>query len=145
MKMIKKGDIVSRRSYSNDILFYVEKVVDIKKRGKFAVLKGITIRIEADAPIDDLCFPSEKQIRDNFKNIDDKIEMIDVRDNRKTIKYGKILHLDGDKKYSEKTEAYYRKRGLNYIVRHVMEFRQPIIVRGLLQRFKPDILVITRS
>ena len=29
---------------------------------------------------------------------------------------GKILHLDGDKKYSEKAYNYYRKTGLNAIV-----------------------------
>ncbi len=49
MKTIKKGDIVSRNSYQNDILFYVEKVVRSDNRGKIAVLKGVTIRIEADA------------------------------------------------------------------------------------------------
>ena len=45
--------------------------------------------------------------------------------------------------YSEKTEKYYKKRGLNYIVKHVMEFRQPMVVRNLLQRYRPDILVVT--
>ena len=49
----------------------------------------------------------------------------------------------GDRSYSEKTEKYYKKRGLNYIVKHVMEFRQPMVVRNLLQRYRPDILVIT--
>ena len=109
MKKIKKGDIVSRNSYQNDILFYVEKIIKTENRGKVAILKGVTIRIEADAPIDDL----------------------------------ELLHLDGDRSYSEKTEKYYKKRGLNYIVKHVMEFRQPMVVRNLLQRYKPDILVIT--
>ena len=34
MKKIKKGDIVSRNSYQNDILFYVEKIVKTENRGK---------------------------------------------------------------------------------------------------------------
>ena len=144
MKKIKKGDIVSRNSYQNDILFYVEKIVKTENRGKVAILKGVTIRIEADAPIDDLELPNESRIKENLKRIDKQIEFTnDYIDNRNVIRYGKILHLDGDRSYSEKTEKYYKKRGLNYIVKHVMEFRQPMVVRNLLQRYRPDILVIT--
>lgn len=144
MKKIKKSDIVSRNSYQNDILFYVEKIVKTENRGKVAILKGVTIRIEADAPVDDLELPNERRIKENFKRIDKQIEFTnDYIDNRNVIRYGKILHLDGDRSYSEKTEKYYKKRGLNYIVKHVMEFRQPMVVRNLLQRYRPDILVIT--
>ena len=144
MKKIKKGDIVSRNSYQNDILFYVEKIVKTENRGKVAILKGVTIRIEADAPIDDLELPNESRIKENLKRIDKQIEFTnDYIDNRNVIRYGKILHLDGDRSYSEKTEKYYKKRGLKYIVNHVMEFRQPMVVRNLLQRYRPDILVIT--
>lgn len=144
MKKIKKGDIVSRNSYQNDILFYVEKIVKTENRGKVAILKGVTIRIEADAPIDDLELPNESRIKENLKRIDKQIEFTnDYIDNRNVIRYGKILHLDGDRSYSEKTEKYYKKRGLNYIVKHVVEFRQPMVVRNLLQRYRPDILVIT--
>ena len=144
MKKIKKGDIVSRNSYQNDILFYVEKIIKTENRGKVAILKGVTIRIEADAPIDDLELPNESRIKENLKRIDKQIEFTNnYIDNRNAIRYGKILHLDGDRSYSEKTEKYYKKRGLNYIVKHVMEFRQPMVVRNLLQRYKPDILVIT--
>ena len=50
MKDFKKGDIVSRASYNNDILFFIEKIIDTNDRGKIAVLKGVTIRIVADAP-----------------------------------------------------------------------------------------------
>ena len=144
MKKIKKGDIVSRNSYQNDILFYVEKIVKTENRGKVAILKGVTIRIEADAPVDDLELPNESRIKENLKRIDKQIEDTNnYIDNRKVIRYGKILHLDGDRSYSEKTEKYYKKRGLNYIVKHVMEFRQPMVVRNLLQRYRPDILVVT--
>lgn len=144
MKKIKKGDIVSRNSYQNDILFYVEKIVKTENRGKVAILKGVTIRIEADAPVDDLELPNESRIKENLKRIDKQIEDTNnYIDNRKVIRYGKILHLDGDRSYSEKTEKYYKKRGLNYIVKHIMEFRQPMVVRNLLQRYRPDILVVT--
>lgn len=68
MKKIKKGDIVSRNSYQNDILFYVEKIVKTENRGKVAILKGVTIRIEADAPVDDLELPNESRIKEFEKN-----------------------------------------------------------------------------
>ena len=111
MKKIKKGDIVSRNSYQNDILFYVEKIVKTENRGKVAILKGVTIRIEADAPIDDLELPNESRIKENLKRIDKQIEFTnDYIDNRNVIRYGKILHLDGDRSYSEKTEKYYKKQ-----------------------------------
>lgn len=145
MKKIRKGDIVSRNSYQNDILFYVKQIVKLSNRGEIAILKGITIRIEADAPINDLEIPQEKRIKESFEKLREKIEISNVIDNREFVKNGKILHLDGDRNYSEKTEKYYKKQGLNYIVKHVTEFRQPAVIRNLLQRYKPDIVVITRT
>lgn len=56
---------------------------------------------------------------------------------------GKILHLDGDKKYSEKTVRYYKKMGLNAIVKNISESKQPQMVIPLLSKYNPDILVIT--
>ena len=48
---VKKGDIVGRYSYSNDILFFVDKIIKLNRAEKIAILKGLNIRIEADAPI----------------------------------------------------------------------------------------------
>ncbi len=56
---------------------------------------------------------------------------------------GKILHLDGDKKYSEKSYNYYKKVGLNAIVKNIPEYRQPRVIYHLLEVYKPDILVVT--
>lgn len=56
---------------------------------------------------------------------------------------GKILHLDGDRKYSEKAYNYYKKVGLNAIVKNVAEYRQPQVVYRLLEIYNPDILVVT--
>ena len=91
MKDFKKGDIVSRASYNNDILFFIEKIIDTNDRGKIAVLKGVTIRIVADAPISDLEIPSESRINENYNSFNKELEH---RANRKEKIYGKILHLD---------------------------------------------------
>jgi hypothetical protein len=94
MKTIKKGDIVSRNSHQNDILFYVEKIIESEDRAKTAILKGITIRIEADAPIFDLKISEEKRVKETLNRIKQKIEETEKVNNRNIIKYGKILHLD---------------------------------------------------
>ena len=36
---------------------------------------------------------------------------------------GKILHLDGDKKYSYKSYKYYKRMGLNVIVKNIPEYK----------------------
>ena len=56
---------------------------------------------------------------------------------------GLILHLDGDKKYSEKAYKYYKKNKLNAIVKNISEKRQPQIVYRLLEYYRPDIIIIT--
>ncbi len=48
---IKKGDIVGRYSYNNDILFFVDKIIKVNRIKKIAILKGLNIRIEADAEV----------------------------------------------------------------------------------------------
>ena len=56
---------------------------------------------------------------------------------------GKILHLDGDRKYSEKSFKYYQKMGLTAIVKNIPEYKQPQVVYNLLSYYEPDILIVT--
>ena len=153
MKEIKNGDIVSRKSYNNDIMFIVKKIIKIDKQRKIAILKGIVdVRIVADAPVEDLKIVSkEEQIKreqDSEKRI---LNIIEKEKNKKenrlkeVIHTGRILHLDGDKKYSQKSIMYYKKMGLNAIVRNIPEYKQPKVVYKLLTLYNPDIIVITRS
>ncbi len=51
--------------------------------------------------------------------------------------------LIGDKKYSFKAYNYYKKNGLNAIVKNISESRQPRIVYSLLEHYQPDIVIIT--
>ena len=152
MKKIKKGDIVSRNSYQNDILFYVEKIVKTENRGKLAILKGVTIRIEADAPIEDLQIVNKQEQEKYEKELEERIINRSQREKTKkesrrkeVVCTGRILHLDGDKKYSEKSVNYYRKMGLNATVKNIPENKQPKVVYKLLQIYQPDILIITRT
>ena len=67
----------------------------------------------------------------------------DIDNYRAQIISGKILHLDGDRKYSEKSYNYYQKMGLNAIVKNIPEYKQPQVVYHLLEVYQPDILVVT--
>ena len=148
---IKKGNIVARKSYNKDVIFIVDMVIN----NKIAILTGINTRLKADSPIEDLELVDKKEIANIYRNIDEKIsKTINNKEilkssflerSNKIIYTGKILHLDGDRRYSEKSKVYYQKMGLKAIVRNIPENRQENIVNSLLERYKPDILVVTRT
>lgn len=66
-----------------------------------------------------------------------------INESNKIIYTGKILHLDGDRKYSEKSKMFYQKMGVNAIVRNISENRQANYVESLIEKYNPDILVVT--
>lgn len=142
--MIKKGDIVGRISYNKDIAFIVDRIIRTKN-SKFAILKGVNIRIEADSPLSDLEIFSEKTLKKKINDAEKEFfERITSKNlNRQELHTGKILHLDGDRRYSQKSAKYYEKMRLNAIVRNIPENQQPKVVYNLLKRYNPDILVIT--
>ena len=146
---IRKGDIVGRKSYGKDIFFVVDKIIKTSNR-TFCMLKGLTVRIEADSPLEDLELITRQEALSRVKELDTKLyDRIDkalnrARQTRDSIYHtGKILHLDGDRRYSNKSAKYYKSLGLDAIVKNIPENRQPFQVRSLLERYKPDILVIT--
>ena len=150
MNNIKKGDIVGRKSYKKDIIFIVTNIIEIN-REKIAILKGVIDRIEADSDLKDLEIISKEELKERLKILDNKLEkkiaeekninkISRVRQRRTT---GKILHLDGDKKYSQKSYYYYKKLGLDTVVKNIPEYKQPQVVYHLLKMYQPDILVIT--
>lgn len=165
MDKLKKGDIVGRISYGKDILFEIKNIIKISKE-KIYILKGITERIEADSPEEDLEIMDNRVVTDKLRKNENKInnrlkQMIKENDfekkyknvfwnlrnkekkNKNRIYTGKILHLDGDKRYGEKSARYYKSIGLNAIVKNIPENKQVIFIKKLLDRYNPDILIIT--
>jgi hypothetical protein len=53
MHQIKIGSLVYRKSYEKDILFRVSDII-FDKGKKTIILKGVNVRLEADADEDDL-------------------------------------------------------------------------------------------
>ena len=163
MGELKVGDIVARKSYGCDVFF---KVADIRNDGKedIVTLKGISYRIEADAPKSDLELQSEQKVSDYRNKCNRQVEKVirsnyplryrsyskkaSYRDTPKD-KYrifsrpGKVLHIDGDEEYLETCLSEYRKLNIDAVGRYVPEKQQPSAVYKLLEENKPDILVLT--
>jgi len=141
MTKIKKGEIVARISHGKDILFVVDRIID----ESIVILKGLTLRIEADANLKDLVIVTKEEIKNQMKIIESKGKEILKKKffNRSIITNGKILHLDGDKNYAVKSYNHYKEMGLNAIVKNISEREQPKYIMQLLSKYKPDIIVIT--
>lgn len=153
------GDIVGRKSYGMDLLF---KIVSIDTKERTALLKGLDMRLLADASLDDLVKPEQQQLQE-YRMRSSKAEKECVRKifRRRTLEReqlrskssvnpeeffeipGKILHLDGDPEYLEECKKAYTALGLNFVGFFVPEKEQPDVIWGLLHEHRPDILILT--
>lgn len=162
--MIKINDIVGRKSYECDIYFRVIDIVE--DQGKtYAILFGEDIRLEADAPLSDLQLIGEFErmersratstlvdqsnylISQDFERLKFKKEYQVTDGYRQPVDYfqvpGRVLHLDGDPVYLEKCMELYNKIGIPVHGEHCDEKEMPLKIIGLLEEYRPNILVIT--
>ena len=134
--MLNIGDYVTRNSYNNDIIF---EVIDI--RNNMVNLKGVTVRLFADSPIDDLI------LYDNGKEIDGFTPNIEEYRNLDRNEYfylpGRVLHLDGDKEYLDKCMKFYKSNKIMAYGLYIKEENMSRDMLMLLEKYNPDILVIT--
>ena len=167
MGKFKKGDIVGRISYNKDVIFEISKIIRTSNKQEFAILKGITERIEADSPLEDLEHMDKRVVDNKIQVWEDKISnrnqtclkdpMYCLCASKKSWRWGEksekrsskmfytgqILHLDGDKRYSEKSMRYYKSLGLSAVVKNIPENKQAFYIKDLLEKYKPDVLVLT--
>ena len=137
--MFKIGDVVTRNSYNNDIIF---TIIDIKD--DIAYLKGIDVRLYADSSLDDL----EKALAnsDNNKDRNDALKIKDMLNlDRSEYFYlpGKILHIDGDKDYLRRCIDFYKDMHLEAYGVNLDEDDFSKEITACLEKYNPDILVIT--
>ena len=126
---MKINDYVTRKKYNNDIVF---KIVQIK--GGVCLLQGVDLRLIADAYMDDLVIVK-------YEKKENKIQLEEVRG--LNIKKGKVLHIDGDEKYLEKSLDCYNENGINAVGIYLNEKEMKNQITNLLIKHKPDVLVIT--
>ena len=133
---IKKGDYVTRNSYGNDTVFKVINISD-----NMCYLKGVEVRLYADASYEDL------RLEENIKEVDD-IDEIDIKDELLTrgdyfYLPAKVLHIDGDEDYLSRCLKFYKRNGIFAIGKKINEKNVYEQITSLLKEYKPDIVIIT--
>ncbi len=158
---VKIGDVVTRASYDRDVFF---KVVDICSDTLCATLKGINVRVLADAPVEDLIIPSSNETReykkDYIKQSNESMDRIFYRrelDKRRRLSRnddgsesngffdvpGMVVHIDGDEEYLDLCMTTYRQLEVEAQGFSISEKEQPKKLMSILTEYNPDILVIT--
>lgn len=132
----KVGDIVTRKSYNNDIVF---KILNISNSIVF--LKGVDLRLYADSNVDDLVLSEITCDDDEIIEENNNYFSLD-RDNYFYIP-GKILHVDGDSEYLDRCMKFYKRLGINANGVAIDEKNIYVNIKKLLNDYCPDILVIT--
>ena len=131
------GDLVTRNSYKNDILF---KIISVEE--DIALLKGVDLRLYADSDIDDLKKEKERDNEDK-EILEENIRNIIMDRNKYFYLPGKILHIDGDSDYLKRCMDFYQEMNVKANGLTVKEDAISDNINELLEEFKPDILVIT--
>lgn len=157
---LRRGELVTRHSYKNDLLFRVESV-----NGNNVILYGEDMRLEADAPMEDLEKVEARELTKRRKKVQEQEEfsyrlfkqdyrlMKEKREYESTAGYqsdlrmfqipAKVLHLDGDQNYLKKCITLYEKLGLQVHGVHMNEREMAGEIRALIKKVQPNIIVIT--
>ena len=148
--MLSVGDYVVRISYQSDILFRITYI----SPNQIARIKGVSYRVVADAPISDLELSMGMRYTKDENNIMTTIEKSIEKIKKQKSEYkevgeprfkksGKVLHVDGDAFYLNLCLKYYNILEIPAIGEHVSESEQPKKIKHLIEKYSPDILVLT--
>ena len=142
------GDIVARKSHDLDTMFRIEKI-----EHDIAQLKGVFFRFNADAPITDLEAVSNCDVRAAKVDEKKRIEAVKppealagMRNLRKESDFyisGRILHVDGDDEYLERSAKLYEHANVHATTIFVREPLMPEKVPELVKQLRPNIVVLT--
>lgn len=130
---MRVGDLVTRKKYKHDIVFRIRAI-----KGSTALLEGEVVRLQADAPLDDLVIASFSEKDDNILESE-----VYTRNEDSSLIRGRVLHIDGDQRYLDKSLKIYSKYNVPVVGYHLSEKEMPTQITNLLIQHKPDILVIT--
>ena len=132
------GDLVTRNSYGNDVVFKITSI-----DGNNVALKGVNVRLLADSDIDDLKKLDSADTEEEKEFMDRLETKVNLDRNDYFYLPGKILHIDSDKDYLSRCLDYYKK--LNVWAKGINENEEdiPFDIIKLLEEYKPNIVVIT--
>lgn len=160
MQAIKVGEIVVRKSYNGDIIFRVEQIVKVAVGQDIAILKGINMRLLADAPVEDLQIYKKQELiettKQNEELVNTYLNKLVLHRSRGAREYrlsttkedyynipGSVLHIDGDDNYLKKCIDAYAKLNIPANGYLVPEKDMPTKVVQYVSLHQPDIIVIT--
>ena len=133
------GNLVTRKSYNNDLVFIITDIVD-----DICYLKGTNIRLCADSPKEDLVKYEE---HGNDKEEQEFIERSKPKNDLDCTDYfylpGKILHIDGDKDYLDRCLKYYSDANIWAMGINEVEENVPLYIKEWLEEYRPNIVIIT--
>ena len=100
------GDLVTRNSYNNDIVFIITDIID-----NIYYLKGANVRLKADSFKEDLVKFDKEDIEE--KEFETRVKP-NTNLNRDDYFYlpGKILHIDSDLDYLNRCLDYYKEANI---------------------------------
>jgi spore coat assembly protein len=123
MAECRKGDVVVRKKYGGDVMFRIVGITHDESGNEMALLKGLFLRLMADAPVGDLKIVSQhdlntQQVKAEVITQDHVHQVLRRRERRqdrsgwrsepaekkeKRLPFfdnpGKVLHIDGDSEY----------------------------------------------
>ncbi|MCM1131390.1 MAG: hypothetical protein NC310_04350 [Roseburia sp.] len=136
---MQKGDIVSRLSHNQDIIFIITEI-----EGDTAFLHGLYIRLVADSDISDLV-PVDSAVLNRYKESKLEYEKNIIASYKKKIGHitGKILHLDSDPFYLTKCMNLYKSLGIYAYGVELNEQQMAEQILGYIQKIRPNIIVLT--
>ncbi len=133
------GDMVTRNSHNNDIVFTIVDIDD-----DIYYLKGINVRLYADSTLDDLVKYDNNEDIEDEKDFQERLKEDDVDRNSEYFYLpGKILHIDGDRDYLKRCLNYYESKNIAAIGFTKKEDEIANDIYALLEEYQPNILVIT--
>lgn len=161
---ITVGDLVIRKSHGGDIVFKVCDIREDDSGQRVCVLKGMHLRLIADAPMGDVEKIDAEHLRDEIVRMEgmhndslkrvmmrrsierEKVEMGRSESAKKFSFFdlpGRVLHLDGDDEYLKMCLKTYSQLNIEAVGRCISEDKQQDQVVALIDEYRPDILVLT--
>jgi len=147
-KNFKAGDLVTRASYQSDTIFEI-----VSLNNQIAQLKGVFFRLKADAPVVDLIPACTHDLRSQrgsedalIKDVTPPADLSGMRHMRLESDFyisGRILHVDGDDDYLERSAKLYEQANVHATTIFVKEPLMPTRVPELVKQLRPNIVVIT--
>lgn len=158
------GDLVTRKSHNDDIVFKVTGMRQDETGAVHYELKGLHMRLLADAPETDLILVTAEMLRseivrqekacsENMRRVMQRrstaLEECALVRAQPSIKHqffnwpGKVLHIDGDEDYLKMCLKTYSQLHIKAAGEWIEESKQPERVVALLKQHQPDILILT--